>query len=128
LGIRVAKKNLDEKFKSGNITSFTRTGGGKIPVAMQKHHLVLNNEEKVDQLPESDTSSGPPDNESLDRLTNTVRIYTRLAKLYSFFRYKDGLKTVLKLMRIGDGQEVLDVGTKFYYAFWWRKSTNQNYS
>ena len=41
----------------------------------------------------------------------TNSIYSRLAGLYSFFRVKDGLDTVLDLMQIQNGQNVLDIGT-----------------
>ena len=41
----------------------------------------------------------------------TDAIYYRLAGLYSFFRMKDGLDTVLELMELSEGQKVLDVGT-----------------
>ncbi len=45
------------------------------------------------------------------RKARTINIYSRLAGLYSFFRVKDGLDTVLELMAIEDGNRVLDVGT-----------------
>ncbi len=80
-------------------------------MASQRHHMALNNEKKLDALPEPGLRPGPPDDESLDRLSKTVRIYTRLAGLYNLFRFKDGINTVLKQIQIGDGQEVLDIGT-----------------
>jgi ubiquinone/menaquinone biosynthesis C-methylase UbiE len=41
----------------------------------------------------------------------TNNIYSRLAGLYSFFRIKDGLDTVLDLMEIEDDNNILDIGT-----------------
>lgn len=51
---------------------------------------------------------GQPPGTQKERTNN---IYSRLAGTYSFFRIKDGLGTVLDLMKIEDGNKILDVGT-----------------
>jgi len=41
----------------------------------------------------------------------TIRLYNRLAGIYSFFRVKDGLDTVLDLLKLEEGNKILDIGT-----------------
>jgi demethylmenaquinone methyltransferase/2-methoxy-6-polyprenyl-1,4-benzoquinol methylase len=41
----------------------------------------------------------------------TNNVYSRLAGVYSFFRIKDGLNTLLDLMEIENGNNILDIGT-----------------
>jgi len=60
---------------------------------------------------ESKSSALACEEESCHEKRKTLAIYSKLAPLYSFFRVKDGLDTVLELMDVKDGHKVLDAGT-----------------